>query len=349
MAKVVHFKDYSGKKMQIDIGADRPEDLTDGVPPVFDTEVDHHARYVMLDCYANFYKKSDPNGKPVFLFRHTNKDSYRFGGFVELGDGPLDHQKGGRYDIAQSDAKVNGYRKISDNPLCYGIDTEEPFSEYRVYNGYSTWKETDIFDVKATYWPETLYDHQSSYPDNSIIYQTVTLEGTFQGEPIVGIGGCDKVFMREDVTRDLGLRIEYFYVNLAGIRPDGRREQMICNIDTLEGKVFAYYYCDGEKSIITDEVSMEADWHHLPYCEDGTCCYKNAIFRFAGKEFHFTGKWGTKGFTEHPRLERHGQSQIVGTWYEGDTPYEHTNTLTFMENMEAYKERLNKLGFDVVD
>ena len=99
--------------------------------------------------------------------------------------------------------------------------------------------------------------------------------------------------------------------------------------------------------MLTDKVSMETEWKRLPYVDDGTCVYKNAVFRFAGKEFHFEGKWGTKGFTEKPRVEKHGQSQIFGTWYEGDTPYDHELSFGFSENMEAYDYKLEKLGFEV--
>ena len=88
---------------------------------------------------------------------------------------------------------------------------------------------------------------------------------------------------------------------------------------------------------------------HLPYVDDGTCVFKDAIFRFAGKEIHFEGKWGTKGVRPEPRIEKHGQSQILGTWYEGSTPYKHKLSMTFSENMEAYDYKLEKMGFDVKD
>ena len=112
-----------------------------------------------------------------------------------------------------------------------------------------------------------------------------------------------------------------------------------------EGYSTFYYYIDGEEPILTDHVTMEAEWEHLPYVNDGTCVFKDAIFRFCGKEFHFEGKWGCKGFT--PRVEKHGQSQIFGTWYEGKIPYRHRVYLTFGENMEAYDVKLKELGFDV--
>ena len=68
-----------------------------------------------------------------------------------------------------------------------------------------------------------------------------------------------------------------------------------------------------------------------------------------GKEIHFTGKWGTKGFLAKPRVEKHGQSQVAGTFYEGDTPYEHQLSNCWVECMEAYDYKLREWGFDVVD
>ena len=135
-----------------------------------------------------------------------------------------------------------------------------------------------------------------------------------------------------------------------GIRKDGRREFCNASLGLSEGaRSIVAYKIDGEEMIITDEVSLEADWMHLSYVDDGTCVFQNAILRFNGKEIHFEGKWGTKGFLKKPRIERHGQSQIFGTWYEGSEPYEHRLYYTFVENMEAYDKNLKRFGFDVID
>ena len=116
-----------------------------------------------------------------------------------------------------------------------------------------------------------------------------------------------------------------------------------------DGKTVAIYYIDGETPIICDYFTLEADWVHLPYVDDGTCVFTDAVIRFSGKEFHFHGKWGNKGFTEKPRIEKHGQSQISGTWYEGKIPYRHRLYYSGFENMEAYDYKLKKMGFSIVD
>lgn len=353
MAKEVAFKNVSDQKFFVEcLEASQAsvDDMTDGVPKVFDNDFDDHAKYVMIDMYGMLFPDCDTSKKPVMFFRHTNKEKYRFGGFIELGDTYLSTQQGGHYtDIAQKDTTVDEYCKLCDDPLTYGIGTKEPFSEYRFYDGYSTWKEGDFFDVKAEPWPVTIYDHQSAYVNLSEIWQPAIITGTYEGKPVIGLGGYDRVFMRQSVNKDTGEDLGYFYVNLAGVREDGRREQMLMNVDFIHGKVLAYYWLEGEKPVLSDTVSIEADWVHLPYVDDGTCVYKTAVFRFGGKEIHFEGKWRSKGFTGHPRIERHGQSQVFGTFYEGNTPYKHTLFLSFNEQMEAYDHVLKKLGFDVID
>ncbi len=86
----------------------------------------------------------------------------------------------------------------------------------------------------------------------------------------------------------------------------------------------------------------------LPYVDDGTCIYEDATFSFAGKTLHFHGRVGLQGFTPKPRVEKHGQSQVFGTWYEGDEPYDHKLFFGFVENMEAYDKGSQAAGFDVI-
>jgi hypothetical protein len=175
--------------------------------------------------------------------------------------------------------------------------------------------------------------------------------GILDGKPVQAVGEHDRLFIPSQVRGFDGItnKFGYFYMNMLGIREDGRREQCLISIGLADGKNLAYYYIDGQQPILTDTVSMETEWTHLPYVDDGTCVYKDAIFRFAGKEFHFYGKWGSKGFTPQPRVEKHGQSQIFGTWHEGPTPYKHRLYTTFGENMEAYDYKLKDLGFDITD
>lgn len=134
----------------------------------------------------------------------------------------------------------------------------------------------------------------------------------------------------------------------AGIRQDGRKECAYLNIHSRNGHGVAAYWLEGEEPVLTDEVTLECDWQRLPYAEPGddTLSYTNAVWRFAGKEIHFTGKWGSKGFTAQPRLSRVGQSQSFGSWYEGKTPYEHKLFHTINENMGANIESIRKMGFE---
>ena len=74
------------------------------------------------------------------------------------------------------------------------------------------------------------------------------------------------------------------------------------------------------------------------------------------KKIRFCGKWGLKGWGEETDTDkipaevpsfgnRHGESQIMGTFYEGDTPYTHKVWQTFVENMEAFDHKLIKAGY----
>ena len=48
--------------------------------------------------------------------------------------------------------------------------------------------------------------------------------------------------------------------------------------------------------------------------------------------------------------EKHGQSQCLGHWYEGDEPYDHVLEHTFTENSgDAYDYRIKEMGFEVID
>lgn len=354
MAKEIGFKNTSGQAMHVTFGKLSEKDLADVTPEVFDNDFDGHAIMSLADVIGMVFPNGDVNQKPLLYVRHTDmlKNEYRFGNLLELGDDYLSPQKGSYREeaIAQAGVKVSPYHTLSDGSGLSGFESESPFSEFRFCPDYYTAKEGDFFSFKGELWPNAIHEHQSMYNHVSTVIQAATHIGVLDGKPVMGLGEHDRLFIPREVngfdgiTNDFG----YFYMNMMGIREDGRREQALISIEN-SGKIFAYYYIDGETPIMSDHITMEADWVHLPYVDDGTCVYKDAIFRFCGKEFHFEGKWGSKGFTTQPRVEKHGQSQIFGTWYEGKTPYKHRLYMTFGENMEAYDYKLKEKGFDVLD
>ena len=99
--------------------------------------------------------------------------------------------------------------------------------------------------------------------------------------------------------------------------------------------------------MIGEEVINEGVWERLPYVDDDTVVAVDNIWRFGGKVFHVKGRYGAKGFTGRPRFDRHGQSQVFGSWYEGDIEYRHRIFNTFSENMDAYAASMKERGFQV--
>lgn len=352
MSKAIDFKNTKGPVLCTRFIDLKEKDLIAPTPKCFDTDYDGHAVLSLADVIAMIFPNGDVNEKPMLYIRHTDmiKKEFRFGNLVELGDDFLSVQKGvyHQHEVAQAKTPITEYHKVEDG--VYGFECENPKAEFRFSeDGYSV-KEGSFLSLTADKWPLAIEEHESMYNHVSTLIQAGTFRGVYENQLVLGLGEHDRLFIPSEVhgfdgiTNDFG----YFYMNMMGIREDGRREQALISIGH-DQKILAYYYIDGETPIMCDHVSMEAEWYHLPYVADGTCVYKDAIFRFAGKEFHFEGKWGSKGFTPEPRISKHGQSQIFGTWYEGSTPYKHRLYMTFGENMEAYDYKLEAMGFKVVE
>ena len=353
MIKKVEFSHASGSVLYAKCDRMRTEYLTSPTPKVFDTDYDGHAQLGLTDVLAMIFPDGDVKQKPLLYIRHADmkKHQYRFGNLLEMGDDWLSTQKALHADvIGQAGTPITEYQEYEDG--VFGFDEIDGKQAFRIDSEGFHVNEQDILKLDFDNWPNAIIEHESLYNNVSTLIQPGSFMGTYQGRPVLGLGEHDRSFISvtarnfDNITNDFG----YIYMNMMGIREDdGKREQAIVSIDPFHGKNFCYYWKDGEVPVLTDKVSMETEWKRLPYVDDGTCVSKNAVFRFAGKEFHFEGKWGTKGFTEKPRVEKHGQSQIFGTWYEGNTPYRHRLYMTFGENMEVYDYRLKELGFDVVD
>jgi hypothetical protein len=351
MIKTVMFKNQTGEKPSVEF-KEYSEDFLKAQPEIFNNTHDGHAQMRVLSLSSEFFRDGDASKKPDWYFRQSNVDSTRWIGFTKLSDDPLEPQLGGLDEsdgLGGTNVPVVPFGKISDDPVCYGISAEDHSFEYRFYLDHATVKEGDVFEGYVDYFPFAVVDHNSIWNNALPIYMCGVLTGSYMGQPVKGIGRINISFMPKSHSKKKYELKGYFDNMFYGIREDGRKETAIVHLDH-SGKVFAYYWLEGEGFVTSDEVEMESEWYRLPYCNDGTCIYKRAVYKFAGKEIHFDGKWGTKGFTKRPRIEdKPGQSQVFGTWYEGDTPYEHTLFCTFNENQEAYDFNIEKLGFDVLD
>ncbi len=335
-------------KNYIEIKDEYDEDFLKDNPLVFNNKEDDFAKFCLTDVWGSLYYEDKLNEKPISYFRHSNKNSYRFGGFTELGDTYLDYQKGGYHhdDIASKDTIIKGYQKISDNPICYGFSSKEPYSDYRFYVDHAEMKESNFFDVKATRLPITIIDHHSIFPPMSQISQPCIFKGLYEGKKIIGLGSYDRYFMPSSNKKDMGEDLGYICASVSGILDDGRYELAIATI-SFNGQSCGIYVRENERPIVSYDVKLNTTWEILPYVEDGTCIYKDALFEFGGIKLHINGKCGTKGFTKKPRIERGGQSQVFGTWYVGDTFYKHHISNSFMENMMCYDYILKKKGYVV--
>ena len=303
---------------------------------------------------------------PVFYFRMVNPDSQRWAGIVEFSDDPIGVQNGlnGR-DLAQSGTETVPFGKICDSPKTFEILSPRPYSSIRytddgkggVIGEIKEGENGSILDLKVTPMPLAVINHASEYQPMPYFVVTTLVTGTYMGRPVRGTGLIDRYFMPQKATESKK-KEESFYSEAynaifgiyAGVREDGRKEWMYTTITKENGKGIGFYYIDGEEPILTTDVYLDAEFKHLPYVYDDTVMYTKGTWTIGPKKIHFDGQWGTKGFTEHPKLEKHGQAQCFGTWYEGDTPYHHTVYNAFNEiTGDGYADLIMKKGFKVVD
>ena len=344
MTKEIKFKNSFGDGYFEE--QERSEDLFSLQPSVFRNERDDDAKIALCDPFGFLYVEGE--SKPYYFMRHALIDMYRFGGIIEPGDDPLSVQKSGDCDdFFQKGIITDTYRKrenVAGEPFVYGFGTEEPYSKYRFYKDHATFEEgKGILRLNVTFVLKAIIDHQCAFGNLPQIYFPALWNGEYRGRPVKGLGiyamNYQLSHKKENILNALG----YITLTLMGVCPDGKLEMAFIAIDQT-GTAGAFYKREGEPLLSTNEVSMEADWYRLPYVEDGTCVFKDAVFRFCGKEIHFKGKWGAKGIAVKPRIEKHGQSHVFGTWYVGDVPYEHSLSFGFSENMEAYADKLQALG-----
>jgi len=327
-------------------------------PERFNNEQDGYAKVYCVESIATLYVNGTER-PPVHFFRHMNADKTRFAGMVQTGDGPLATQIEAHInDLAGPDTPINHYQKLSDIPLVYGYSAEKPFCEYRYYeDGTITWKEGEngsILDVKLEPFPVAFFLHRcEQFPVSSFYTHPHIIHGTYEGKTIIGIGNDDRQFIpdlkvdAQTLEKNYQKTTDYLTANCAGVREDGRKE--IAFFNGNYGHLAGGYWLEGEDPIVDGNVQIIGDWVHLPYCDDGTCVMVKFDFKIGTKMIHFEGKWGLKGWTSTPNVDKHGQSQVLGTFYEGDTPYKHTVWQTFVENMAAFDEKLKNIGYTVVD
>lgn len=326
-------------------------------PKRFDNEQDGHARVYCIETMATFYKDG-LNQAPLTMFRHMQPDRVRWAGIVKAGDTPFSVQTPAHVrDIANTDHPIKEYQQVSDDPVVFEYSSENPDCQYRYQESLVTWKEGEhgsILNLRAEPFPVAFFMHRLPNNNNAscFMYWPCILSGTYEGKPISGMGENSRQFIpdgKEDKdTQEANYQktTNYACVFLSGVRQDGRREMVY--VYGLYGQMTSGYWLEGEGAV-TGIAELIGDWEQLPYVDDGTYVCLNFDIKIANKIIHFNGKWGHKGWTETPWNEKHGQSQIIGTWYEGDTPYEHMLWDSFVENMDAFEDNLKAAGYHLKD
>ena len=311
-------------------------------PPVFQNADDKYAKLSLVDFYGVIFPED--NDRPYWFMIHSNPNKYRFSGVFKAGDSWNSVQQQVHLeDYPQKDAQIDEYQLVNNE--YYRIASKQPYSEIVIKEDCASIRITDSLNLEAKYFPFAIIKHMDDTMDVAQVTQTVEVSGTFDGKQVKGLGNVEFCYIPEEETRNLNDFWSYIYAYDCGVREDGKKEFAMVRF-SLNGGSTGIYWLEGNEPVISNDVSMEAKWHPLPY-EQETCCYKDAVWKFADKEIHFSGRWGHKGLTAYPRMSLNGQSQIMGDWYEGSKPYKHSVSMTFHENMDVYADKLRKGGFEV--
>ena len=338
-------------------------------PPCFANAQDGYARMGKAAHYAQFAVEG--HRSPLYWFRNITPEGQRWAGITEFGATPLSYQIGIHGDdIAQEGDATHPYGEASPaeagpdaSGRAFELLTPEPYSLLRfeedgggIIAHAMEGEDGSILDITIEPFPYAVISHAHAAQPAPYFQVNTLVRGTFHGQPIVGLGGFDRTFVRNQGAAD-SVQTEQDYAATyrctcalySGVREDGRKECVYALITTENGHGIGIYYIDGEEPVVTDEVRLDAVFQPLPYVDDGTVVYTDATWHIGPKTIHFTGKWGTKSFSFAPKLGKHGQSQCFGTWYEGDVPYQHVVSHAFNENTgDAYAERFREMGFTVL-
>ena len=323
----------------------------------FSQDIDDCAKVSCLAPYGFLFPYGDTASKPLMYFHNNNLNRIRHNGITYLGDDYLKPQHFGLHhkDMAQSGKSeyVKRYEREDGEPLKYILEMKNPKCVIEVTEDDVQVQESDILNIKLRPLNFAYFDHHCLSNVGYQYLQPCFISGYFEGKPVVGMGNFDRFYLPPIINNDALGESVYLMIMGHGVKEDGRIESYYISVnyasfDAEKRKVCGVYYIDGEEPIYSESCIIDTVWEHLDYVDDDTCIFGNALIKIGPKIIHFTGKWGSKGFTEKPRIERHGQAQVFGTFYEGDESYEHKLYFTFNETLNCFGENLKKYGFKVM-
>lgn len=293
---------------------------------------------------------------PHYYMRNMELNRYRNCGIIRLGNTAFSPQSEAHvYDLAKKGDITSPYSQISEEPVIFEQGTVKPFSEIRFMDGYATWKETDVLDLKAEYWPLATFIHHETGYGLEYIHQNVTLTGTYEGRKIETLGCFDRTFtpVSENPNTIIDRACDMYMISVcSGIRDDGRKEFFYGIIGGKDLKNrFGVYWLEGNEPVVSDHLFLETEWQRLSYLSDNdaTMGYKDCVWHLDDIEIHINGKWGTRGFAAKPRMDRVGSTQTFGPWYAGTVPYKHRLWHNYNENMGCTSDALSRYGLNVIE
>ncbi len=206
---------------------------------------------------------------------------------------------------------------MSSDEITYEIGTEKPDFRVRL-NSRGIYIIGADMDVYVKYLPFGAFFGEGCPFGAPYLAHFAEACGTYQGRPVIGMGGTEKIMGYPDTAAEYQSQI---VLDLAGRRPDGRCESAIIYLYS-QGRAMAFYHLEGEAPVTAGEVEFQGRFEPLPYTEDGTLLLMEAVCRFGGKELHYQAKYGFRGGGD-PLDEKEGFSNTGGSWYEGSAFYLH--------------------------
>jgi hypothetical protein len=282
--------------------------------------------------WGNLFDNQHPELPPYFYLREYSDSMTTTNGIIRYSDSPLkfhtalDHcRKMLPYGSTLKYQKIeNCPDRCESDSVIYELHSDIPGILYQFSSRKLQIVESDFLELSCEYLPYAVVSNSNGGFGVPYLHQQMIMTGTFEGKPISGIGGWDRMYGASLVDTLAG---EIFCgMSFVGIHKDGTREWGF--VSTI-GSGIGFYCKDGDEPVVASEVISDMEWERVPFLTDGTLTYTKAVFRFANKVIHYIAKYGRRGETFEP-TGNPGMGQSSGDWYEGDIPYVFEHSFVFI-------------------